>query len=156
MGTHGSPTPGEMAQWPLCLTGWYALLRTELQPDEKTDRPMIDACHLMLPYLAQGSAQAMEDAAFLAGCLQHLPDRMEVAAEIYAKYRKPRATRIQLFSRQQRAMKDLPDGAEQKERYFALKSPGRQTRSHVHQWEATENQPVKYWLTGLYGYDAEK
>ncbi|RSL53257.1 hypothetical protein CEP54_010503 [Fusarium duplospermum] len=114
-----------------------------------------DACHPMLPYLAQGSCSAMEDAGFLAECLKHLPGRIETAAEIYSKYRKPRATKIQLFSRQQRIRNHLPDGPEQQERDAVLKNPDQQTKAHVWAWDSTDGGPAQDWVTGLHGYDAE-
>ncbi|RSL90279.1 hypothetical protein CDV31_015702 [Fusarium ambrosium] len=109
----------------------------------------------MLPYLAQGSCSAMEDAGFLAECLKHLPDRIETAAEIYSKYRKPRATKIQLFSRQQRTRNHLPDGPEQQERDAVLKNPDQQTKAHVWTWDSTDGGPAQDWVTGLHSYDAE-
>ena len=33
-----------------------------------------DACHPMLPFIAQGAAQAMEDGATLADCLRKIGD----------------------------------------------------------------------------------
>ena len=56
-----------------------------------------DACHPMLPFLAQGAAMAIEDAWVLASCLE----RAETQAAALARYealRKPRATRVQAAS----------------------------------------------------------
>lgn len=52
-----------------------------------------DACHPTLPYLAQGAAMAIEDAAVLARCLSSY-DSLERALTIYESHRKPRTTRI--------------------------------------------------------------
>jgi len=52
-----------------------------------------DAAHAMAPFLAQGGAMAIEDAAVLAGCLANDPDA-ESAFRKYEALRKPRVTRI--------------------------------------------------------------
>jgi salicylate hydroxylase/6-hydroxynicotinate 3-monooxygenase len=59
-----------------------------------------DACHPMTPYMAQGAATSMEDAAVLARCLQGAgPDGIVEAFQRYEGARKPRTSRIQLESR---------------------------------------------------------
>ena len=61
-----------------------------------------DACHPMTPYMAQGAAMAIEDAAILSRCLDGVEDRAEVssALERYETTRKERTARVQLTSRQ--------------------------------------------------------
>jgi salicylate hydroxylase len=57
-----------------------------------------DAAHPMLPYLAQGAAMAIEDAAVLAACLSgdpHVPS----ALRRYEASRLPRTSRVQLDAR---------------------------------------------------------
>jgi len=56
-----------------------------------------DACHPMTPYMAQGAATAIEDAAILARCLTEAND-IEAAFELYEAHRKPRTSRIQAIS----------------------------------------------------------
>jgi salicylate hydroxylase/6-hydroxynicotinate 3-monooxygenase len=56
-----------------------------------------DACHPMTPYMAQGAATAMEDAAVLARCLEAAED-IPTAFETYEAHRKPRTSRIQAIS----------------------------------------------------------
>jgi salicylate hydroxylase/6-hydroxynicotinate 3-monooxygenase len=59
-----------------------------------------DACHPMTPYMAQGAAMAIEDAAVLSRCLGGV-DR-ESVAEAFLRFeatRKPRTSRVQLSSR---------------------------------------------------------
>jgi salicylate hydroxylase/6-hydroxynicotinate 3-monooxygenase len=56
-----------------------------------------DACHPMTPYMAQGAATAIEDAAVLARCLQEFP-HVEAALRKYEAHRKPRTSRIQAIS----------------------------------------------------------
>ena len=50
-----------------------------------------DACHPMLPFMAQGAAMAIEDAWVLGACLA----RSGAPLERYEALRKPRATRVQ-------------------------------------------------------------
>jgi salicylate hydroxylase len=83
-----------------------------------------DAAHAMLPFLAQGACQAIEDAAVLAGRLagadgDAVPDRLAR----YEALRKPRAARIQQGSYENATTYHLPDGPAQRERdarYAAL------------------------------------
>jgi salicylate hydroxylase/6-hydroxynicotinate 3-monooxygenase len=56
-----------------------------------------DACHPMTPYMAQGAATAMEDAAVLARALAAF-DGIETALGRYEAHRKPRTSRIQAIS----------------------------------------------------------
>jgi 2-polyprenyl-6-methoxyphenol hydroxylase-like FAD-dependent oxidoreductase len=59
-----------------------------------------DACHPMTPYMAQGDAMAIEDAAVLSRCLENV-DRAGVADAFrrFEATRKPRTSRVQLASR---------------------------------------------------------
>jgi salicylate hydroxylase len=52
-----------------------------------------DACHPTLPHLAQGAAQAVEDAAVLGVVLSKITDRKDInkALQVYQAVRKPRA-----------------------------------------------------------------
>ena len=54
-----------------------------------------DACHPMLPFLAQGAAMAIEDAWVLAACLDAAAT-VEVGLGDYGRRRLPRATRVQV------------------------------------------------------------
>ena len=56
-----------------------------------------DACHPMTPYMAQGAATSIEDAAVLSRCLKEFPD-VETALGRYEAHRKPRTSRIQAIS----------------------------------------------------------
>jgi salicylate hydroxylase len=73
-----------------------------------------DAAHAMLPFFAQGAAQALEDAYVLAACLQHA-DRASAPAALqrYEAIRRPRASQVQVMSRGRELRNHLPDGAEQ-------------------------------------------
>jgi 2-polyprenyl-6-methoxyphenol hydroxylase-like FAD-dependent oxidoreductase len=58
-----------------------------------------DACHPMTPYMAQGAATAIEDAAILARCLDEVNcEDIEGAFKRYEAHRKPRTSRIQAIS----------------------------------------------------------
>ena len=59
-----------------------------------------DACHPMTPYMAQGAAMAIEDAAILSRCLAGVDrDGIAAALERYEANRQPRTARMQLTSR---------------------------------------------------------
>jgi len=60
-----------------------------------------DACHPMLPYLAQGAAMAIEDAWVLARMLEQWDDEPERGLTEYEQYRRPRAAKVQARSRLQ-------------------------------------------------------
>jgi salicylate hydroxylase len=76
-----------------------------------------DAAHAMLPFLAQGAAQAIEDAVVLADCLR-AADRSSARHALlrYEEIRRPRASRVQLMSRGMAGVDHLPDGPEQRQR----------------------------------------
>jgi len=60
-----------------------------------------DACHPMMPYMAQGAASAIEDAVVLARCLARVSrDEMPKALAAYAANRKERTARMQLTNRE--------------------------------------------------------
>ncbi|MGW8270976.1 MAG: FAD-dependent monooxygenase [Burkholderiales bacterium] len=82
-----------------------------------------DAAHAMLPFFAQGAAQAIEDAVVLAGCLRGV-DGAGVPAALarYDAIRRPRASEVQLMSRGREIRNHLPDGPEQVARDGALAS----------------------------------
>jgi salicylate hydroxylase len=60
-----------------------------------------DACHPMLPYLAQGAAMAIEDAWVLARMLEQWEDAPQHGLTEYERYRQPRTAHVQARSRQQ-------------------------------------------------------
>lgn len=60
-----------------------------------------DACHPMTPYMAQGAAMAIEDAAILSRCLDGIErDGVSAALKRYETTRLERTARMQLTSRQ--------------------------------------------------------
>ncbi|KAG1733518.1 hypothetical protein EDB19DRAFT_1911504 [Suillus lakei] len=77
-----------------------------------------DSCHPMLPYRAQGSAMAIEDAAVLGNIFSHCSDRSQIVPLLYAyqSLRYDRATATQISSSLNRHTFHQPDGPEQEER----------------------------------------
>lgn len=76
-----------------------------------------DAAHAMLPFFAQGAAQALEDALVLAASLRGVDAAgVPAALERYDAVRRPRASRVQLMSRGREIRNHLPDGPEQQRR----------------------------------------
>jgi salicylate hydroxylase/6-hydroxynicotinate 3-monooxygenase len=58
-----------------------------------------DACHPMTPYMAQGAATSIEDAAVLARCLKDVSvEGVEAAFKRFEAHRKPRTSKIQEIS----------------------------------------------------------
>jgi len=79
----------------------WAILEREPLPRWSAGRVVLlgDACHPMTPYMAQGAATAMEDAAVLARCLEEDDGQdIEGAFARYEAHRKPRTSRIQRIS----------------------------------------------------------
>ena len=88
-----------------------------------------DACHPMLPFMAQGACQAVEDAVELAVRLAPLAesgDRAEVPVALrqYEDARRTRTARVQRLSFRNREHYHLPDGPEQVRRDEGLRSSG--------------------------------
>jgi salicylate hydroxylase len=100
-----------------------------------------DACHPMLPFQAQGAAQAIEDAYVLASKMKaggDIPD----ALRSYEGARKPRTSRIQAASRAN--MKT-----------FHKRSPAEQAATYGPMWIAGQLLPgvVRSRLDWIYGHD---
>jgi salicylate hydroxylase len=149
---------GEVADALREFDGWHPQVRSIIGAVEVTNRWALydrdplprwtigrvtllgDAAHAMLPYMAQGAAQSIEDAAVLAKCIQRYPDDVATALRRYEATRKPRTTLCQDGSRRNGAMYHLADGAEQQARDSNLSA------------ETTAPLPQNAWL---YGYDAE-
>src|ERR1700761_46378 len=69
-----------------------------------------DACHPMTPYMAQGAAMAIEDAAILSRCLKGVDrDGVSNALRRFEATRKPRTSRVQLNSRSNTWLKNPID-----------------------------------------------
>lgn len=111
---------------------WALHDRTEL-PRWRAGRIALlgDACHPMLPFMAQGAAQSIEDGAALAVLLAKMPDAPEEALRRYEEIRKPRATRLQQASAANRTRFHLHDGLEQQARDAAMASSGDRSIANI-------------------------
>lgn len=120
--------PGEGAQVHAAFAGWSADARRLLEraghflcwglydidplPRWGTGRVTLlgDAAHAMLPFLAQGAAQAIEDAAALGAALARGADPA-AALRQYEAERRPHTARIQLAARRNGAIYHLSGAA---------------------------------------------
>ena len=81
-----------------------------------------DACHPMLPFMAQGACQAIEDGAVLSRLLTHAgAGEAAEALRRYEQIRQPRAAEVQNRSWANATTYHLPDGPDQQTRdeFFA-------------------------------------
>jgi salicylate hydroxylase len=111
--------PGDGRELAGEFAGWHPLVRTLIAAAEDVfkwalhDRDPLpawtrggitllgDACHPMLPYLAQGAAMAIEDAWVLSRMLERWEDQPAQGLAEYETYRRPRTAKVQLRSRAQ-------------------------------------------------------
>ncbi len=117
---------GDLAQLRTAFAGFHPQVQTVLQacPEvykwalyERDPLPrwsqgravlMGDACHPMVPYMAQGAATAIEDAAVLSRCLDDTPD-VQQAFQRFEATRKERTSKIQLTSHHNQWMSKRTD-----------------------------------------------
>lgn len=94
-----------------------------------------DSCHAMVPYQAQGAAQALEDAVALARALR-AADRRSVPEALagYEQARHARATAVQRASRHNRELFHMPDGPEQEARDVLLRNSNGDFDSYAWLW----------------------
>ncbi len=95
-----------------------------------------DAAHPMLPFLAQGAAQAIEDAAMLAACVT---EHQDIAAA-FAAYRTKRARRIARLTKEAERNGRIfhLDGLQAKARNFALHLMGGERLMRRYDWVYSE------------------
>ncbi|KAF5319269.1 hypothetical protein D9619_008302 [Psilocybe cf. subviscida] len=81
-----------------------------------------DSCHAMLPYLAQGAAMAIEDAAVLGCLFSQISDKSQIMEMLkgYEELRMPRTTATQQASQANQGRFHLPDGPLQQARDTAM------------------------------------
>ena len=137
---------GEVAEALAVFEGWHPTVRAIIGAADETflwalfDRlPLArwsvgrvtllgDACHAILPFMAQGAAQAIEDGAALATCLMQVgADGISAALARYEALRLPRVTRVQEMSRANKMRYHLLDGPEQQARDASLALRGDRT-----------------------------
>jgi salicylate hydroxylase len=92
-----------------------------------------DAAHPMLPFMAQGACQAMEDGAVLAACLQLVPDPVR-ALRRYEDLRRERTAAVQLAARRNETTFHLPDGPDQQARDAQLAATSGEQTVHRNAW----------------------
>ena len=125
---------GEVADALAAFEGWHPQVRAIIGAVDETfiwalfDRPPLprwspgratllgDACHPMLPFMAQGAAQGLEDGATLTACLLDGPDVPAGAAPLRAAAAAARVADPGDVGRRTRRRFHLPDGPEQRER----------------------------------------
>jgi salicylate hydroxylase len=92
-----------------------------------------DAAHPMLPYLAQGAAMAIEDAAVVAQCLAQMPDDPTAALRTYWAVRHARATKVQRLAARNGARYHL-GGVQAMVRNLAMRALGGARLLHHYDW----------------------
>ena len=98
-----------------------------------------DACHPMLPFMAQGSCQAIEDAVVLARCLSDVgTSDASNALRRYEDVRQGRTAQVQTSSFMNRDLFHMVDGQEQKDRdmFFSISPPGMSVLDWVYEYDA--------------------
>ena len=152
---------GKVADAVAAFDGWHPQVRAILSAVDETylwglfDRkPMAswsvgrvtllgDACHPMLPFKAQGAAQAIEDGATLAACLSIIGAQdIPVALRRYEALRLARTARVQGESEANKTRHHLPDGPAQQARDAEMALGGTDFSAEAVAW--------------LYGYDARE
>ncbi len=145
----GWTTPGRVADVAARYADWHPTVRSLIAAFPETfvwalhDRTALahwtrgritllgDACHPMLPFMAQGAAQSIEDGAALASLLKATPDDVPQALRRYEEIRKPRATRLQEASSANRTRFHLPDGPAQQARDQAMAASGDRSIANI-------------------------
>ena len=102
-----------------------------------------DACHPMLPFMAQGAAMAIEDAYVLSQCVARYP--LADALKHYEQDRKPRATKIQQMSKANAGLYHMQGGVLGRIKLRALQVAGRMMPS-----------VIQAKLDAVYGHDVIK
>src|SRR5215831_18891980 len=152
---------GEVADALAAHEGWHPQVRGILEAADETfiwalfdRRPMArwavgrvtllgDACHAMLPFMAQGAAQAIEDGATLAACLAKRGKKdVADALTLYETHRLPRTSRVQALAANNKTRFHLPDGPEQVARDTEMSKSITDFSPHSVAW--------------LYGHDASQ
>jgi len=98
-----------------------------------------DACHPMLPFMAQGSCQAIEDAVVLARCLSDVSTSDAVSAlRRYEDVRQGRTAQVQTSAVMNKDLFHMVDGQEQRDRdlILSISPPGMSILDWVYEYDA--------------------
>ncbi|KAI0115873.1 putative salicylate hydroxylase [Nemania sp. FL0031] len=98
-----------------------------------------DACHYMLPYVAQGASNALEDAGVLAMAFT-CTDQVELALALYESVRKVRSEQIQASATNTGNSLHLPDGEEQRRRDEAIRAASRGMGPNPDKWNDKQSR----------------
>ena len=112
----------------------WAILEREPLPRWSDGRVVLlgDAAHPMTPYMAQGAATSIEDAAVLARCLDAVEgDDIEGAFKRYEAHRKPRTSVVQAISSANTWMKEGNADTSWLYGYDAWNAPLHQPAAHA-------------------------
>ncbi|MFZ0422392.1 MAG: FAD-dependent monooxygenase [Xanthobacteraceae bacterium] len=105
-----------------------------------------DAAHPMLPFLAQGAAMAIEDAAVAARCLAHRPNDPTTALKTYVAMRRARTRKVQKLAAKNGERYHL-GGAAAMLRNLAMRAMGGerllQHYDWIYQWRPPAAAPSK-------------
>lgn len=154
----------DVLEWKLCL---HSPLKTWIRGSVAL---IGDSCHPMLlvplpssslfsnqtnrnsPYIAQGAAQAVEDAAALGILLSTIDthNQIPLALSAYEQSRKQRAETVQQSGTENRTPLHFPDGPEQVARDEQFRVSMRESGKNPDRWSDRETQRF------LWGWDAEK
>jgi salicylate hydroxylase len=144
--------------------GWHPLVRALIAGTAEVykwalyDRPPLeewmrgrvtllgDAAHPMLPYLAQGAGQSIEDAYVLARCLEQLRDDPERALRRFAAVRKERTAAMQAGSREAGRMMHLDKPDEVRARNDRMRADA---DAHIARYDWIYGYDVRYQVSGF-------
>lgn len=119
------------------LFKWALFDRPPMDPWGKDRVTLLgDACHPTLPFMAQGAAMAIEDAAVLAGCLAN-DDGVPTGLQRYEDLRRERTSRVQKGSRRNATVFHL-SGIKAWVRDRAARSAGDRTMDSLFTYNALE------------------
>ena len=107
-----------------------------------------DACHPTLPHVAQGAAQAVEDAAVLGVVLSRLPDpspaAIKRAFQVYEEVRKTRAETLVKLAAITGTAIHLGEGAAKEERDIMLSNLRDKQGESADKWTDENSQKMMY------------
>ncbi|KNG48585.1 salicylate hydroxylase [Stemphylium lycopersici] len=109
-----------------------------------------DACHPMLPYVAQGAANGIEDAAVMATAL-NCTSNIELALCVYEAVRKERAEKITASASDTSRSLHLPDGPEQEKRDRSIQSARHPERAG--ESDVADRWRDQQWQDFMWGID---